>query len=200
MAVINITRFRALVIISIALSYSAIGAETAAQPAPFRFFASAGSAVQTTKIGSAPALPQLRRSAELGLSALPNSRLRLALALGAFLVDPAVPSGKILYRGYSGFFAKGAVDWDFSAGNERSVYLFLSLGATAALARYDLTDLAFIEYSPFAAPGIANERAGFVFRVSVPIELNLKGDAASFSVGLLFSLSRARTLPQRIAE
>ncbi len=160
--------------------------------AAFRWFLGGGTAVQSAKVEDAPALPQLRRSLETGLSFIPNSLLRASLAVEGFAVAPSIPAGMVLYRGYTGFSFKGvfALSPSWLRGDRSCA--FWAFGASASLARYTLTELAFMEYSAFIAPGVSISQGIVELRASLPLTVAFRGDAVAFAGGILFCLSRAR--------
>lgn len=193
---INITRFRVCVTIIAFSAFTAYGAESGSGGNALRWFFASSSAVQAAKVEDAPALPQLRRSVEAGIAVFPGELLRTSFSVEGFIVDPSIPAGMVLYRGYTGLSLKSAFDFSPSVLRRGRNAVFFSLGVSAALARYTHTDLAFLEYSASFAPGVASEGGAFALRASLPVTAAFRGDAVAASAGIRLSLSRAR-LPHR---
>jgi hypothetical protein len=74
---------------------------------------------------------------------------------------------------------------------------FFSIGLSSALARYTRTDLYFLAYSFYVAPGISTIRNRTDVRLSLPVGVELRGDGRSLFAGLTLTIAR---VGQREAE
>ena len=179
----NIPSSRLFVILSAV--FAAVFAPVGLRAADISVFAGHEAGIQFPLYADAPSLPQLRRSAEIGLSVRSGNRPFPSFSLQGFFVDASIPAGLLAYRGYLGGAAKAAVD--FPIGRT-----FLSFGISANVARYSDTELTFISFGASAAPGIASRRNGVELRVGLPLAAELRGDALAFSAGLRFRISGVR--------
>jgi hypothetical protein len=198
--VITIPRFRFCVIL---LAVSVLYANAEGEPVGgkmFRLFLASGSTVQAAQAEEAPDLPQLKRFVDAGFSVEPNQYVRAAFGLGGFAISPTIPAGMVLYRGYSGFSLSGALEVAPGGTVQDRAFLFFGLGAAASVAKYEHTELVFLEYSASLAPGIGSSSGPIALRASLPLSLSVRGDAVAYSAGFRLSVSRSRyAAPRRRA-
>lgn len=153
-------------------------------------FVAFGSDVRAATSSDVPPLPQLRVAGEAGLALQPFSQMDVSLSLGGMLVSPSIPADSILYRGYYGTFLATAMDIFLLEGAETTP--FYSMGFSWTLARYSRTDLYFLAYSLYVAPGISTVRNRLDLRLALPLGVELRGDGRSLSAGLTLTIARAR--------
>jgi len=142
-------------------------------------------------------LPQERRSVSVAASLAPEAAMRVEPGLRAFIVEPSIPAGYSLSRGFSGI----AVDLAFFVSElpeDGKAVPFVSIAPNCSLSRYTDTDLAFLAFGVSAALGISQRKGRTILRASLPLSVELRGDALSFSAGLRFELAPWTGSPRRV--
>jgi hypothetical protein len=144
--VITIPRFRFCVIL---LAVSVLYANAEGEPVGgkmFRLFLASGSTVQAAQAEEAPDLPQLKRFVDAGFSVEPNQYVRAAFGLGGFAISPTIPPEWCCTAATPVFPYPGRWKW---AGRHRTGPRLFILRARrrASVAKYEHTELVFLEYS-----------------------------------------------------